>query len=59
MSARSNPTGSAALWKQIAHEAEHRTIKYDARGRRKAETLPPNHLRGANVVPSRRERGGL
>jgi hypothetical protein len=45
-----------ALHRQIAHEAWHRTLKYDEDGNRKPESLPPHHLPGTRwpLQPSKR-----
>ena len=38
MASKSNPRNAGALHKQVQHEAEQRTKKYDKDGKRKKET---------------------
>lgn len=53
MSAKSNPRTAAARERQLAHEQEHNTRKYDEDGKRRPNTLPPKHLKGARLLPRR------
>jgi hypothetical protein len=50
---QSNPHNAHAIERQLAHEAEHNALKYDKDGKRKANTLPPEHLKGARILPVR------
>jgi hypothetical protein len=53
VSAKSNPNTADARERQLAHEQAHNDRKYDKNGRRKADTLPPRHLKGARLLPRR------
>jgi hypothetical protein len=53
MSQKTNPNNAHAIERQLAHEAEHNALKYDKDGKRKANTLPPEHLKGARILPVR------
>jgi len=53
VSTKTNPHNAHAIERQLAHEAEHNALKYDKNGRRKENTLPPRHLRGARLLPRR------
>jgi hypothetical protein len=54
---QSNPRNANAIERQLVHEAEHNQLKYDKDGKRKAHTLPPEHERGARILPVRNRHG--
>jgi len=53
MATKSNPRTAYGREKQLAHEAEHNVRKYGKDGKRKSNTLPPQHLKGQRLLPSR------